>query len=124
MAPLSKKTRTLEPEFISEVLARHQIDPQRPILTKIPRFDRLKDPLGVIRAYRIVKRYFDCQLVLAGGGAPDDPGGAAGLKRDLRETEKEPDIKVPELPALAPPRGSPLAPGAPRLHPDNSGDRI
>ena len=46
------------------------------ILTQISRFDRLKDPVGVLRAYRIVKRYFDCQLVLAGGGASDDPEGA------------------------------------------------
>ena len=58
------------------MLSRYQIDPLRPILTQISRFDRLKDPVGVIRAYRIVKRYFDCQLVLAGGSASDDPEGA------------------------------------------------
>ena len=50
----------------------------RPILTQISRFDRLKDPVGVIRAYQIVKRYTDCQLVLAGGGAADDPEGDDG----------------------------------------------
>ncbi len=100
--PLSEKNRSLEPEFISEVLARYQIDPQRPILTQISRFDRLKDPLGVIRAYRIVKRYFDCQLVLAGGGAADDPEGAAVLKEVRREAGNDPDIRVIELPAWAP----------------------
>src|SRR6202007_100338 len=78
--PLSEKNRELDPEFIMEVLGRYSIDPLRPMLTQISRFDRLKDPLGVIRAYRIVRRYFDCQLVLAGGGAPDDPEGAPGLK--------------------------------------------
>jgi trehalose synthase len=58
--------------------------------------------VGVIRAYRIVKRYFDCQLVLAGGGAPDDPEGAVVLKEVLREAENDPDIKVLNLPASAP----------------------
>ena len=100
--PLSEKNFPLEPEFIGQVLRRYQIDPQRPILTQISRFDRLKDPVGVIRAYRIVKRYFDCQLVLAGGSASDDPEGALVLKDVLRAAEHDPDIKVLELPAWAP----------------------
>jgi trehalose synthase len=100
--PLSEKNQDLEPEFIAQVLARYQIDPHRTILTQISRFDRLKDPVGVIRAYRIVKRYFDCQLVLAGGGASDDPEGAVVLREVLREADKDPDIKVLELPAWAP----------------------
>jgi trehalose synthase len=100
--PLSEKNCDLEPEFIAGVLDRYKIDPQRCILTQISRFDRLKDPVGVIRAYRIVKRYFDVQLVLAGGGAPDDPEGAVVLKEVLREAQNDPDIKVLELPAWAP----------------------
>ena len=100
--PLSEKNRDLPPEFIANVLSRYQIDPLRPILTQISRFDRLKDPLGVIRAYRIVKRYFDCQLVLAGGSASDDPEGAQVLKEVHRAAEGDPDIKVLELPAWAP----------------------
>jgi trehalose synthase len=100
--PLSEKNSPLDPEFIQQVLGRYQIDPQRPILTQISRFDRLKDPVGVIRAYRIVKRYFDCQLVLAGGSASDDPEGALVLKDVLRAADKDPDIKILELPAWAP----------------------
>ncbi|HEX2664934.1 MAG TPA: glycosyltransferase [Candidatus Acidoferrum sp.] len=100
--PLSEKNCPLDPEFILQVLGRHQIDPQRPILTQISRFDRLKDPVGVIRAYRIVKRYFDCQLVLAGGSASDDPEGALVIKDVLRAADKDPDIKILELPAWAP----------------------
>jgi trehalose synthase len=100
--PLSEKNYDLDPAFIAEVLARYHVDPQRPILTQISRFDRLKDPVGVIRAYRIVKRYFDCQLVLAGGSASDDPEGAIVLKEVLREAENDSDIKVIELPAWAP----------------------
>jgi len=100
--PLAEKNRELEPEFIADVLSRHAIDPLRSILTQISRFDRLKDPVGVIRAYRIAKRYFDCQLVLAGGSASDDPEGAVVLQEVLQEAQGDPDIKVLELPAWAP----------------------
>jgi trehalose synthase len=100
--PLSEKNRDLESEFIAKTLAQYHIDSQRPILTQISRFDRLKDPIGVIRAYRIVKRYFDCQLVLAGGGASDDPEGAVVLKEVQQEANGEADIHIIELPAWAP----------------------
>lgn len=100
--PLSEKNRDLDPQFISGVLRRYSIDPDRPILTQISRFDRLKDPVGVIRAYRIVRRYFDCQLVLAGGSASDDPEGAAVLKEVREAAQQDNDIKVLELPAWAP----------------------
>jgi trehalose synthase len=100
--PLSEKNRDLDREFIADVLSRYGINPLRPILTQISRFDRLKDPVGVIRAYHIVKRYFDCQLVLAGGSASDDPEGAEVLQEVLDEAHGDPDIKVIELPAWAP----------------------
>jgi trehalose synthase len=100
--PLAEKNRELAPEFIAQVMAQYKIDPLRPILTQISRFDRLKDPVGVIRAYRIVKRYYDCQLVLAGGSASDDPEGTAVLQEVLHEAAGDPDIKVLELPAWAP----------------------
>ena len=100
--PLSEKNRELESGFVARTLAHYQIDPLRPILTQISRFDRLKDPIGVIRAYRIVKRYFDCQLVLAGGSASDDPEGAVVLKEVLEEANREADIHIIELPAWAP----------------------
>ncbi len=100
--PLSEKNRELESGFVARTLAQYQIDPLRPILTQISRFDRLKDPVGVIRAYRIVKRYFDCQLVLAGGSASDDPEGAVVLKEVLEEANGEADIHIIELPAWAP----------------------
>jgi trehalose synthase len=100
--PLSEKNKELEADFIAQVLDRFHIDPHRTILTQISRFDRLKDPVGVIRAYRIVKRYFDCQLVLAGGSASDDPEGTVVLKEVLREAGNDPDIRILELPAWAP----------------------
>jgi trehalose synthase len=100
--PLADKNKELQPDFIREVLARYHIDPSRPLLTQISRFDRLKDPVGVIRAYRIVRRYFDCQLALAGGSASDDPEGAEVLKEVKDAADGDPDIRVLELPAWAP----------------------
>jgi len=100
--PLADKNRELEPGFVEKVVAGFGIDPERPILTQISRFDRLKDPIGVVRAYRNVKRYFDCQLVLAGGGAADDPEGSIVLEEVRQEAGDDPDIHLLELPAAAP----------------------
>ena len=100
--PLSEKNRDLDPDFIEDVVTGFGIDPRRPILTQISRFDRLKDPVGVLRAYRIVKRYFDCQLVLAGGGASDDPEGSEVLAEVREAAGKDPDVFILELPASAP----------------------
>jgi len=96
--PLSDKNRELEPEFINQVLDRFQIPRDKPLITQISRFDRLKDPVGVIKAYRLVKRYFDCQLVLAGGGASDDPEGEIVLDEVRAEAKGDPDIHILLLP--------------------------
>lgn len=96
--PLSEKNADLDGDFIRSVVERFGIDPARTILTQISRFDRLKDPAGVVRAYQIVKRYEDCQLVLAGGGANDDPEGEAVLGEVRRLAEGDPDIHILDLP--------------------------
>jgi trehalose synthase len=99
--PLADKNRELEPAFVAQVLERFGIDESRPILTQISRFDRLKDPVGVVRAYRLVKRYFDCQVVLAGGGASDDPEGGEVLSEVREAACGDPDIHILELPATS-----------------------
>jgi trehalose synthase len=96
--PLSDKNIDLDAEYVRGVVKRFGIDPERPIVTQISRFDRLKDPIGVVRAYQIVKRYLDCQLVLAGGSAPDDPEGEIVLEEVRREAEGDPDIHLLNLP--------------------------
>ncbi len=96
--PLADKNKPLPPEYVEEVMQRFGIDTSRPVLTQISRFDRLKDPVGVIQAYRIVKKYHDCQLVLAGGGATDDPEGAAVLQEVKEAAAGDPDIRILDLP--------------------------
>src|SRR5579864_181060 len=101
--PLSEKNRDLDPISVEQTLARFQIDLHRPIITQISRFDRLKDPVGVVRAYQIVKRYTDCQLVLAGGGASDDPEGDAVLAEVREAAGKDLDIHILDLPPSSAP---------------------
>ncbi len=99
--PLADKNREIEQSFIDSVLQKYDIDPQRPLITQISRYDRLKDPVGVIQAYRIVKKRYDVQLVLAGGGASDDPEGAAVLQEVQEMGEDDPDVKILLLPAYS-----------------------
>jgi len=96
--PLSDKNRELAPEFIDQVLERYHISRDKPIVTQISRFDRLKDPVGVIQAYRMAKRHIDCQLVLAGGGATDDPEGEEVLDEVKNEAAGDADIHILLLP--------------------------
>jgi trehalose synthase len=96
--PLSDKNRELPPETITAVLEKYDIPGDKPIVTQISRFDRLKDPVGVIKAYLQVKRYMDCQLVLAGGTANDDPEGPAVLAEVREHARRDPDIHVLLLP--------------------------
>jgi trehalose synthase len=92
--PLSDKNRELPAETVEEVLAHYGITSDKPMVTQISRFDRLKDPVGVIEAYRLVKRYVDCQLVLAGGVAADDPESGEVLREVRNAAENDPDIHV------------------------------
>lgn len=96
--PLSDKNKELPPQTIGEVLRKYGIAPDKPVITQISRFDRLKDPVGVIETYRLVKRYNDCQLVLAGGGASDDPEGVKVLEEVKEKAGGDPDIHILLLP--------------------------
>jgi len=96
--PLSEKNRDLEESVVQKVCDEFGIDRRRPVVTQISRFDRLKDPVGVIEAYRMAKRYVDCQLVLAGGGANDDPEGAAVLQDVMQAAHGDSDIIILNLP--------------------------
>lgn len=96
--PLSDKNKDLTTDEIDDVLQTCGIDQDRPIVTQISRFDYLKDPIGVINVYQRVKRYLDCQLVLAGGGATDDPEGMQVLDEVKEAAASDPDIHVLFLP--------------------------
>ncbi|MEC7767657.1 MAG: glycosyltransferase [Acidobacteriota bacterium] len=96
--PLSDKNKELPQETIDRALEGFGLDSDRPILTQISRFDRFKDPIGVIRAYQLVKRRRECQLVLAGGAADDDPEGTEVLQEVQKAADGDNDIHILALP--------------------------
>lgn len=97
--PLSEKNIDLASEEINQIYSRFNIDPQRPMILQVSRFDRFKDPLGVIQAYKLAKKFKnDLQLVLAGGGAPDDPEGEVILNEVQNASKGDSDIHVLFLP--------------------------
>ena len=96
--PLSDKNRDLDGEEIQRVLARFNLDPKLPILTQISRFDRFKDPVGVIGAFNLLNGSVDAQLVLAGGGATDDPEGEAVLEEVKEAARGNENIHILMLP--------------------------
>jgi trehalose synthase len=100
--PLSDKNVALHPDTVQQVRNRYGLDAARPLVVQVSRFDRFKDPAGVIGAYRLAKRFVPAlQLVLAGGGATDDPEGEAVLNEVQDSARGDPDIHVLLLPADA-----------------------
>lgn len=74
--PLSLKNIPIDDEITEEVERRYGLDPNRPLIVQVSRFDPWKDPLGVIDAYRLVKEEIpDVQLILVASMASDDPEG-------------------------------------------------
>jgi trehalose synthase len=96
--PLSEKNAPLDPEEIAAIAGRHGLAPDRPVLVQVSRFDRFKDPVGVIRAYRLVRPHVPVQLVLAGGTASDDPEGDEVLAEVRAEAGDDPDVRILLLP--------------------------
>jgi trehalose synthase len=100
--PLSEKNMELPPEAVPHIREKYGIDPKRPLILQVSRFDRFKDPLGVIHAYHLAKRFVpSIQLVLAGGGATDDPEGETVLQEVREAAGSDPDINVLLLPSDA-----------------------
>lgn len=99
--PLSDKNRDLSEDEIRETVGRLQIPLDRPIVLQVSRFDRFKDPIGVIKAYRMAKKYNDCILILAGSAAADDPEGEAVLNEVREHASGDPDIYLLLLPPFS-----------------------
>ncbi len=96
--PLSNRNKELSKEKIDDVLHQFGIKKDKPIITQVGRFDHLKDPIGVIKAYRIVRKSIDCQLILAGCTATYDPEFDMVLSDVRKEADGEPDIHVLLIP--------------------------
>lgn len=93
--PLSPKNAPMLMEEARQTVARFGVDVRRPLIVQVSRFDPWKDPLGVIDAYRMVKRETpEAQLALVGSMAADDPEGWTYLDRTIRHAGEDYDIFI------------------------------
>lgn len=93
--PLSPKNAPIPLERARGIVAGFGIDPSRPLITQVSRFDPWKDPLGVIDAYRLVKKEIpNVQLALVGSMASDDPEGWYFLDKTSRHAGEDNDIFI------------------------------
>jgi trehalose synthase len=93
--PLTPKNMALSREDAAYIVDQFGIDVDRPLLTQVSRFDPWKDPLGVIDAYREVKRtYPTLQLALVGSMAHDDPEGWEYYNQTVSYAAGDPDIYI------------------------------
>jgi trehalose synthase len=93
--PLSPKNAPLDDEAVREILTAYGIDPTRPIVTQVSRFDPWKDPLGVIDAFRAAEdEVADAQLILVGSMAHDDPEAWHFLELAQEHRDDDPDIHI------------------------------
>ncbi len=86
--PFSITNRDLSEAEISERLGHYGIPDDLPLVVQVSRFDRWKDPEGVIEAFRIARKEVDCTLVLLGNVATDDPEGER-VYRSLLDSREE-----------------------------------
>jgi trehalose synthase len=95
--PLSTKNKDISEIDIENSMQKYDIDRSRPVIAQISRFDKWKDPIGVLDVFHMVREKIDCQLVLLGSLATDDPDGQKLFKKVEDKSKKSPyeqDIKI------------------------------
>ncbi len=93
--PLSPKNKDVEKAVMAKYLRKFNIPTDKPLITQISRFDKWKDPEGVVEVFRKVKEKIDSRLVLCGSMATDDPEGMIiyeKVKRKANDLLKNGDI--------------------------------
>ncbi len=97
--PLSEKNVPLGESEIRKTYAELGIPMDKPIILQVSRYDKFKDPLGVLESYRIIKEHVDVRLVMAGGEADDDPEALEILEEVRRAANGDPDVTILMLPS-------------------------
>jgi trehalose synthase len=82
--PLSSKNIEIPEKDALRCLKKFGVKADKPLVTQISRFDKWKDPEGVIKVFRLVKKEVDCRLVLCGNMATDDPEGSKIYRKLLK----------------------------------------
>jgi trehalose synthase len=73
--PFSSTNKALSDAEIDERLDHYGIPTDLPLVVQVSRFDKWKDPQGVIDAFNIARKEVDATLILVGNIATDDPEG-------------------------------------------------
>ena len=93
--PLSPKNMAFSREDAAFICQQFGIDPARPLITQVSRFDPWKDPIGVIDAYRqVTEQVPEAQLAMVGSMATDDPEGREYFQKTYEYADNDPDIKI------------------------------
>ncbi len=96
--PLSPKNLPATKEEIKEIFNKHKISLQKPVILQVSRFDRLKDPCGLIDVFDLVCKDFpSVQLVIAGALAPDDTNAYEIYQEALQKGQNRENIKILSL---------------------------
>lgn len=83
--PLSPKNAEIPETTVLKYMRKFGVPLDKPLITQVSRFDKWKDPEGVIEVFKLVKKEVDCRLVLCGSMAPDDPEGQQIFQRVVRK---------------------------------------
>jgi len=86
--PLNEKNKKLSDKKVKEILSKQGIKFNKPIISQISRYDVWKDPCGVIDAFKKASKKIDCQLVLLGNSATDDPEGLKTYREVAKRAKK------------------------------------
>lgn len=93
--PLSPKNVDMDIEMARTVVRNLGVNTDRPIITQVSRYDPWKDPIGVINAYKIIKKEIpEVQLCLIGSMAKDDPEGWHFYEKTARAAGEDYDIFI------------------------------
>ena len=88
--PLATKNKPISRRTVNSYLRKFGIKQDKPIISQVSRFDKWKDPLGVVKVFELVRKKKDCRLVLLGSMASDDPEGQQIYEKVERYVEKSP----------------------------------
>ena len=92
--PLTTKNRPIHDATIKKYLSKFGVDLDKPIISQVSRFDKWKDPLGVVKAFEIIKKQVNCKLVLLGSMATDDPEGDVIYNKMMEKLKDDKDIII------------------------------
>lgn len=92
--PLADKNKDLDSDYVDSVMEKYGIPRDKPLVTQISRYDPWKDPVGVIQAFKMARKYVDCRLLLVGDKAADDPEAESILQMVKEAAGDDPDIHI------------------------------